>query len=51
MKDDPLDWNADHIHTNFKDMYTHLRSAGKGIFLLLDSSFPNRAFLYCRILR
>ncbi len=28
MKNDPLDWNADHIHTNFKDMYTHLRSAG-----------------------
>ena len=21
MKDDPLDWNADHLHTNFKDMY------------------------------
>lgn len=28
MKNDPLDWNADHIHTNFKDFYAHLRSAG-----------------------
>uniref|UniRef100_A0AAQ4NRX1 Membrane-bound transcription factor site-1 protease n=1 Tax=Gasterosteus aculeatus aculeatus TaxID=481459 RepID=A0AAQ4NRX1_GASAC len=28
MKNDPLDWNGDHIHTNFKDMYQHLRSMG-----------------------
>lgn len=28
MKQDPLDWNGDHIHTNFKDMYQHLRSNG-----------------------
>lgn len=28
MKSDPLDWRADHIHTNFRDMYTHLRNAG-----------------------
>ncbi|KAK3086362.1 hypothetical protein FSP39_017399 [Pinctada imbricata] len=28
MKNDPLDWNGDHVHTNFKDMYQHLRSAG-----------------------
>lgn len=28
MKSDPLDWNGDHIHTNFKDLYQHLRSAG-----------------------
>ncbi|KXJ78974.1 hypothetical protein RP20_CCG002845 [Aedes albopictus] len=28
IKSDPLDWRADHIHTNFKDMYTHLRNAG-----------------------
>lgn len=28
VKNDPLDWNADHIHTNFKDMYQHLRNAG-----------------------
>uniref|UniRef100_A0A6A7G1N4 Membrane-bound transcription factor site-1 protease n=3 Tax=Hirondellea gigas TaxID=1518452 RepID=A0A6A7G1N4_9CRUS len=28
MKSDPLDWNADHIHTNFKDMYQHLRNSG-----------------------
>ncbi|RUS72713.1 hypothetical protein EGW08_019524 [Elysia chlorotica] len=28
MKNDPLDWNGDHIHTNFKDMYQHLREKG-----------------------
>eukprot|EP00096_Caligus_rogercresseyi_P013423 TRINITY_DN6068_c0_g1_i1.p1 TRINITY_DN6068_c0_g1~~TRINITY_DN6068_c0_g1_i1.p1 ORF type:complete len:1037 (-),score=259.34 TRINITY_DN6068_c0_g1_i1:50-3160(-) len=28
IKTDPLDWNADHIHTNFKDLYTQLRSFG-----------------------
>ncbi|KAL6417067.1 hypothetical protein ACFW04_013021 [Cataglyphis niger] len=28
VKHDPLDWNGDHIHTNFKDMYQHLRNAG-----------------------
>ncbi|XP_038070006.1 membrane-bound transcription factor site-1 protease-like [Patiria miniata] len=28
MKTDPLDWNGDHIHTNFKAMYQHLREAG-----------------------
>uniref|UniRef100_T1JW54 Membrane-bound transcription factor site-1 protease n=2 Tax=Tetranychus urticae TaxID=32264 RepID=T1JW54_TETUR len=28
MKKDPLDWNGDHIHTNFKDMYEHLRNSG-----------------------
>ncbi|CAG0912859.1 unnamed protein product, partial [Notodromas monacha] len=28
MKNDPLDWNGDHIHTNFRDMYQHLRNAG-----------------------
>lgn len=28
IKSDPLDWRSDHIHTNFKDMYTHLRNAG-----------------------
>ncbi|KAK6630577.1 Membrane-bound transcription factor site-1 protease [Polyplax serrata] len=28
MKSDPLDWNGDHIHTNFKDMYQHLRNNG-----------------------
>ncbi|XP_071817777.1 membrane-bound transcription factor site-1 protease-like [Apostichopus japonicus] len=25
---DPLDWNADHIHTNFKDLYEYLRKIG-----------------------
>ncbi|XP_066902456.1 membrane-bound transcription factor site-1 protease [Halyomorpha halys] len=34
MKVDPLDWNADHIHTNFKDMYTHLRASGYYIEVL-----------------
>lgn len=28
MKNDPLDWNGDHIHTNFRDMYASLRSNG-----------------------
>ncbi|XP_050419882.1 membrane-bound transcription factor site-1 protease isoform X2 [Adelges cooleyi] len=28
IKNDPLDWNADHIHTNFKGLYQHLRSSG-----------------------
>lgn len=28
IKNDPLDWNADHIHTNFKDMYQNLRNSG-----------------------
>ncbi len=28
MKNDPLDWNADHVHTNFRDMYAHLRTSG-----------------------
>ncbi|CAI6348863.1 unnamed protein product [Macrosiphum euphorbiae] len=28
VKNDPLDWNADHIHTNFKGLYQHLRSSG-----------------------
>ncbi|XP_043464380.1 membrane-bound transcription factor site-1 protease [Leptopilina heterotoma] len=27
-KNDPLDWNGDHIHTNFKEMYQHLRNVG-----------------------
>ena len=34
VKADPLDWRADHIHTNFKDMYTHLRSSGYYIEVL-----------------
>ncbi|KAJ8943939.1 hypothetical protein NQ314_009603 [Rhamnusium bicolor] len=28
IKNDPLDWNGDHIHTNFKDMYQNLRNTG-----------------------
>lgn len=28
VENDPLDWNGDHIHTNFKEMYQHLRNAG-----------------------
>ncbi|KAG5320863.1 MBTP1 protease, partial [Acromyrmex heyeri] len=28
VKNNPLDWNGDHIHTNFKDMYQHLRNTG-----------------------
>ena len=34
QKDDPLDWNADHIHTNFRQVYEHLRSAGYFIEVL-----------------
>jgi len=34
MKKDPLDWNGDHIHTNFKDLYQHLRAAGYYIEVL-----------------
>ena len=26
MKNDPLDWNGDHIHTNFREFYQHLRA-------------------------
>ncbi|XP_065207712.1 membrane-bound transcription factor site-1 protease [Planococcus citri] len=33
-KTNPLDWNADHIHTNFKDMYEHLRNSGYYIEVL-----------------
>ncbi|CAG0880863.1 unnamed protein product [Cyprideis torosa] len=28
VTNDPLDWNGDHPHTNFKGMYTALRNAG-----------------------
>ncbi|XP_026479384.1 LOW QUALITY PROTEIN: membrane-bound transcription factor site-1 protease-like [Ctenocephalides felis] len=28
IKTDPLDWNGDHIHTNFKEMYQSLRNKG-----------------------
>jgi len=34
MKNDPLDWNGDHIHTNFRDMYSHLRNMGYFIEVL-----------------
>ena len=27
-KEDPLDWNGDHIHTNYRDMFTYLRENG-----------------------
>lgn len=37
MKADPLDWRADHIHTNFRDMYTHLRNAGYYVEVLGQS--------------
>lgn len=36
VKSDPLDWRADHIHTNFKDMYTHLRNVGYYIDVLRE---------------
>ena len=28
MKNDPLDWNGDHLHTNFRELYQHLRAQG-----------------------
>jgi len=28
LQSDVLDWNADHIHTNYRDLYMHLREAG-----------------------
>ncbi|CAG9857116.1 unnamed protein product [Phyllotreta striolata] len=28
VKNYPLDWNGDHIHTNFRDMYQNLRNKG-----------------------
>lgn len=34
QKNDPLDWNADHIHTNFRPVYEHLRNAGYFIEVL-----------------
>nr|XP_039254753.1 membrane-bound transcription factor site-1 protease-like isoform X1 [Styela clava] len=34
MKNDPLDWNGDHIHTNFRDLYQHLRDGGYYIEVL-----------------
>ncbi|XP_017470330.1 PREDICTED: membrane-bound transcription factor site-1 protease isoform X2 [Rhagoletis zephyria] len=34
IKSDPLDWRADHLHTNFRDLYTHLRNTGYYIDIL-----------------
>ncbi|XP_065195488.1 membrane-bound transcription factor site-1 protease-like [Sycon ciliatum] len=34
MKTDPLDWNGDHIHTNFRPLYEHLRTNGYYIEVL-----------------
>ena len=28
VRDDPLDWRVDHVHTNFRAMYEYLRAAG-----------------------
>ncbi|XP_002028387.2 membrane-bound transcription factor site-1 protease [Drosophila persimilis] len=36
VKSDPLDWRADHIHTNFKDMYTYLRNVGYYVDVLRE---------------
>lgn len=41
MKTDPLDWSGDHIHTNFKDMYQHLRNHGYYVEVL---GFPFTCF-------
>lgn len=42
VKNDPLDWNGDHIHTNFKDMYQNLRNAGYYVEVL-GKFFPQRS--------
>ncbi|XP_011291110.1 membrane-bound transcription factor site-1 protease [Musca domestica] len=34
IKTDPLDWRGDHLHTNFRDMYHHLRNHGYYIDVL-----------------
>ncbi|XP_033149616.1 LOW QUALITY PROTEIN: membrane-bound transcription factor site-1 protease [Drosophila busckii] len=34
IKTDPLDWRADHVHTNFRDAYIHLRNSGYYIDVL-----------------
>lgn len=49
-KSDPLDWRADHIHTNFKDMYTHLRNAGYYIEVLGSPYTCFNASLYGTLL-
>uniref|UniRef100_A0A1A9V2Z8 Membrane-bound transcription factor site-1 protease n=1 Tax=Glossina austeni TaxID=7395 RepID=A0A1A9V2Z8_GLOAU len=36
IKSDPLDWRGDHIHTNFRDMYQHLRNLGYYIEVLRE---------------
>ena len=47
MKTDPLGWNGDHIHTNFKDTYTHLRSHGYYIEVL--GELPSVYIIYIYI--
>ncbi|KAJ6645451.1 Membrane-bound transcription factor site-1 protease, partial [Pseudolycoriella hygida] len=50
IKSDPLDWRADHIHTNFKDMYTHLRNAGYYVEVLGNPFTCFNASLYGTLL-
>ncbi|XP_037032853.1 membrane-bound transcription factor site-1 protease-like isoform X3 [Bradysia coprophila] len=50
IKSDPLDWRADHIHTNFKDMYTHLRNAGYYVEVLGSPYTCFNASLYGTLL-
>lgn len=38
VKDDPLDWNGDHLHTNFKTIFTFLKDAGYYVEVL-DAPF------------
>jgi membrane-bound transcription factor site-1 protease len=54
IKNNPLDWNADHVHTNFKDMYEFLRSAGYYVEVLGHSyncfnasNYGNASFRKC----
>eukprot|EP00008_Paramoeba_atlantica_P013188 CAMPEP_0201477864 /NCGR_PEP_ID=MMETSP0151_2-20130828/2812_1 /ASSEMBLY_ACC=CAM_ASM_000257 /TAXON_ID=200890 /ORGANISM="Paramoeba atlantica, Strain 621/1 / CCAP 1560/9" /LENGTH=858 /DNA_ID=CAMNT_0047858729 /DNA_START=531 /DNA_END=3107 /DNA_ORIENTATION=- len=34
VKNEPFDWNADHLHTNFKGLYDHLRHLGYYVEIL-----------------
>lgn len=34
MDDEPFDWNGDHIHTNFMNLYNYLRKEGYFIEVL-----------------
>lgn len=59
-KHDPLDWHADHVHTNFRDMYRRLREHGFylevmgniSLAIILHISFKRTIFFadYCIVM-